>query len=78
MALIRCANCGVGPPGTGHVERNYVRSVYPVGHPESALVCGRRNCTQPGLIWLEEESQDYNAGERVFRLQTGTVKVRAR
>jgi hypothetical protein len=52
--------------------------VHPVGYPETALVCGRPDCYQPGIIWLEsDESAAYDNGERVFQLQTNAVKVRA-
>jgi hypothetical protein len=78
MALVRCEECGIQHAGTGTYTREYVRSVVPVEYPETALVCGRANCHHPGMIWLEqEESEAFDAGERVFRLQTGTVKVRA-
>lgn len=78
MALVRCEACGIQPAGTGHYTRDYVRAVHPVGYPETALVCGRPDCYQPGIIWLEsDESAAYDNGERVFQLQTNAVKVRA-
>ena len=78
MALVRCANCGVEQPGRGHYKRAYIRSVQPLGHPNGGVICGSPSCTQPGLIWLEqEEADDYDAGERIFRLQSNTTKVRA-
>lgn len=78
MALVRCETCGVKSPGHGKYVRNYITHVPPVGHPNSSIVCGRTNCTNPGLIWLEDdEAQAYKNGQRIFRLETGTTKVRA-
>jgi hypothetical protein len=78
MALVRCKECGVQPAGRGHYPRTYIRSVEPVGYPETALVCGKPSCNHPGLIWLEHvEVQDYDRGERLFPLQTNATKVRA-
>lgn len=76
MALVRCEHCGVKPIGHGRYTRNYVRYVPPVGHPHSAIICGKPTCRNPGLIWLEErESKAYAKGQRIFSLQTATTKV---
>jgi len=78
MALVRCESCGVRPPGSGHFTRTYVRNVRPLGHPHSGLICGTPTCKQPGLIWLEQDESDaYDAGERIFHLQTNTTRIRA-
>jgi hypothetical protein len=76
MALVRCEDCGVKPKGQGKYTRDYVRHVLPVGHPHSAIICGKPTCMNPGLIWLEEkESKAYSKGQRIFSLQTATIKV---
>lgn len=78
MALVRCSSCGVKSPGKGRYKRTYVRSVQPLGHPNSALVCGSPSFTSTGLIWLEQSELDaYNEGQRVFDMATNTAKVRA-
>lgn len=78
MALVHCSTCGVKPPGHSGYKRVYIRSVPPLGHPKSALVCGSPSCSKPGLIWLEQtESDAYDKGERIFGLQTNTTKLRA-
>ncbi len=78
MALVRCEKCGVKLPGRGHYKRTYVQHVLPVGHPNSAVVCGKPACLQPGVIWLEEpEAKAYAKGQQIFYLQTNTTKVRA-
>jgi len=75
MAIVRCANHGVGKPGTGHWTHQYVRSVMPDG---GGVVCGRAACEQVGLIWLEkDESDSYDQGVRVFGLLRNRAKVRA-
>ena len=78
MALVRCERCGVKPPGVGNYTRNYVRSVPPVHHPRSGIICGRSLCDRAGLIWLEpHEVKAHRAGQRIFKLNTDTTKVRA-
>lgn len=78
MALVRCVSCGVKPAGRGGYTRTYMQHVLPAGHPDSGVVCGTPSCERPGLIWLEEqEAQAYQRGQRVFRLNTNTTKVRA-
>lgn len=64
MGLVRCKKHP--PNGT---KRNYVVSVQPLGYPDTAAVCGRTHCEEPGLFWMEsEESNTYERGERVFLL----------
>ncbi len=74
MALVRCTHHGKPERGS----RDYVRSVEPVGYPQTAAVCGRHECERPGLIWLEaQEAKAYDAGQRVFFGQTSVMRVRA-
>ncbi len=75
MALVRCMEHG-NPQGK---KTEYVRSVEPVGYPKTGVICGSVNCETSGLIWLDnEESFAYDTGERVFKLATQAVKVRAK
>ena len=71
MALMRCE---IHPPmGT---KRTYVSSVKPVGFPATALICGRKDCDRPALIWLErDQKSDYDAGQRIFQPQSFVTKV---
>ena len=73
MAISRCL---------GHVPhgrtRNYTMHVRPVGYPNTALVCGSKECCEPGLIWLEDfEADAYRNGERIFMAFTTTMKMKA-
>lgn len=78
MALVRCEPCMTKASRAGHIKRTYVVHVQPVGYPNTAVFCGSPSCESPGLIWLEgEEQRAYNAGRRLFSLQTNTTKVRA-
>jgi hypothetical protein len=77
MAIVRCDTCGkpttlrVTPPG--YADQPY----FPVGHPNSGVVCGTVGCENPGLVWLKkDEQQEYVAGTRVFSMVTRTTKVR--
>ncbi len=72
MALIRCQMHG-NPEG---VTRKYVMSVKPVGYPDTAAICGRKDCLNPGLVWLDEdEVRAYRTGWRVFSVPNAGVKV---
>jgi hypothetical protein len=73
MAIMRCRT---HPPA--RAQREYVAAVEPVGYPVTALVCGSVRCREPALIWLElAEKVEFDAGERIFRSFTSTMKVRA-
>jgi len=74
MALVRCAlHRPVG------IKRTYVRSVEPVGYPDTAAVCGSSHCTEPGLVWLDEkDAVAYEAGERLMKLPNEGIKIRVR
>ena len=68
MAIVRCENCGCPKGKKGNVYSPTPR--YPVGHPNSGIVCGTPNCDNPGLVWLlDKEQRAYVAGsQRVFKL----------
>lgn len=72
MALSRCKTHSPPKPG----NKNYVISVNLLGYPHTSTICGRKNCNDPGLIWLtKQEHQDYNAGFRVFAYDSNVAKV---
>lgn len=74
MALVRCEVHG-RPHGR---SRNYVRSVKTLGYPNTAAICGLKNCEGPGLIWLEQfESDQYDSGQRIFFGKTSVMQARA-
>lgn len=74
MALVRCEQHG---RPNGH-KRNYVSYVQPVGFPATAAICGRHECENPGLIWLEQHELDaYKRGQRVFYGESSVMKARA-
>ena len=75
MALVRCDAHGK-PEGT-KVKDAYVKAVEPVGYPETAAICGRSHCEQPGHVWLiAQEYEEYQCGQRTFGVKTQAVKVR--
>lgn len=72
MALCRCDSCGVQRNRT---RRNYVRSVDPIGYPDTAVICGRPNCTNPARVWLDNnEFTDYQNGVKIFSGSTNVAK----
>jgi hypothetical protein len=79
MAIARCEKCGkptganVKPPG--YSDQPY----FPIGHPASGIVCGKRDCENDALIWLKsDEARAYQRGQRIFRIQTHSAKVRVK
>jgi hypothetical protein len=75
MALARCENCG---PPTG-TKYTYTDHRAPVSHLNSGVVCGLSGCEHAPHLWLTtEEEQDYQRGQRVFKLPSSAAKVRIR
>lgn len=73
MAMVCCEYHGA-PRGIRH---RYVVSIEPVGYPNEAVLCCRRGCGRPGLVWLnEEDKSSYDAGEREIVIWGQSVKVR--
>jgi len=74
MAMSRCQNCG---KSTKNVKEVYKASVYPIGYPDTAVICGKEGCQFPGLVWLTaKDLSDYEKGKRIFKVHTNTVKVK--
>jgi len=72
MAMVCCENCGA-PKGITH---QYVASVKPVGYPNRAVLCCRRDCHNPGVVWLNEEDKpNYDSGERAIVIWGQSVKI---
>lgn len=74
MAIVRCRK---HPVRLELATNRYVKMAEPVGYPNTAVICGIRNCEEPGLVWLtDEELGQFTNGNRYFRVKTYTVKVR--
>lgn len=72
MALSRCEKHT--PQGVKHSYRAYA---LPIGYPDTAAICGRMHCDNPGRVWLEDgERAEHSAGGRIFRIKTFTAKLR--
>jgi hypothetical protein len=64
--IVRCETCGNPKP------EKYILVVKPTG----AAICG--NDRNPGLLFLNRQgAAAYKHGERIFTLDTGTVKIQA-
>ena len=75
MALVRCEECSK-PIGR---TRKYIRDVEPLNYPNSAVICGRKNCNNVGKVWLEaHEWRSYCNKNKIFHLQTNTTKVKVK
>ena len=73
MALCRCKDHV--PKGR---TKTYVSTANPVGYPGTAVICGSKDCQNPGLIWLTQvEDNSYQNGTRIFKLDSETAKVKA-
>lgn len=73
MAMLCCTHHGA-PVGVRH---DYGMSVEPVGYPNPAVLCCRRGCHEPGLVWLNKRDMfDYHAGQRDIIIWGQSIKVR--
>lgn len=73
MALVRCDRHGT----IRGIKHKYVGRMHPVGFPNTAAICGRLGCEEPGLVWLTQRELDaYQGGQRVFPIFTHSAKVR--
>jgi len=73
MAMARCETCGVP---NGRTKTYSATPYHPVGHPMSGVICGRPECRALAVIWLTlDEELQYQQGERIFRMDTNSVKV---
>jgi len=74
MALSRCNQCGK-PLST---KITYIGYVYPVGYPDTALICGKVDCGNPGVIWvIQSEMNNFNRNNPVFSGPTNMAKMKA-
>jgi len=56
----------------------YVAAVEPIRYPDNAIVCGREDCANSGLIYLDDEEfwRYEHQGKRLYRLGNWeTLKV---
>jgi hypothetical protein len=74
MAICRCIE---QPPKDR--TKSYVRWVEPIGYGEGAMICGRKNCLNEGVIWLtKSESEEYEMGIRIFNFDSAVCKVKVK
>jgi hypothetical protein len=74
MALCRCEIHDINEDRTKHIYGAYA---LPIGYPETGVVCGSVGCENPARVWLNEDQIDeFKKGQRVFNVNTGTLKVR--
>ncbi len=72
MALVRCENHKPDSLKGGP----YVAAHVPPGHPNSGLICGRPDCSNPGAVWLKaDEEQQYQSGARIFEVSSNVTKL---
>lgn len=72
MALARC---DVHKP-SGRTK-NYVKGVWPLNYPNTSTICGRKDCLEPAVVWLDnQEEKSYLDGERIFEIPNSAVKIK--
>lgn len=74
MALCRCKQ------HTPRRTNQYVTFVEPIGYPLTSSVCGRTNCNEPGLVFLNksEELEYLNHNQRIFSFASNVTKVKVK
>lgn len=74
MAIVRCVKHK--PLKGKHV---YVMSMEPVGYPDTAAICGRKGCEEPGPVWLtEDERLAYVNDQRIFGINTNATDIKVK
>ena len=74
MALSRCKQHG-NPRG----RNEYLTFVEPINYPNTSTICGRNNCNNPGLVWLNKiEQEEYQNGIEIFKFANNTTKVKVK
>ena len=77
MAKVKCETHGSAIRHRGS-DPYSITPYAPVGHPESALICGATGCECAGLVWLttteEREYRDEPRKRRIFPVGTGGDK----
>ena len=78
MALCRCKN-------HKPTVLEYTHYVEPIGYPETSSICGRKKCSEAGLIWLKvdnkkniDEVADFNREVSIFQYATNVTKVKVK
>jgi len=57
----------------------YVDYKEPIGYPQTSSICGIKDCTNEGVIWLtEDELTSYHNGTRIFKYKSGVTKVKVK
>ncbi|MEI6506837.1 MAG: hypothetical protein WCO54_00035 [Bacteroidota bacterium] len=74
MAICRCKDEKHQPKGKTH---NYKYYAFPIGDENTAFICGRRKCKNPGVIYLtKSELKEFTKGERIFAFKSNSSKVK--
>ncbi len=72
MALCRCIKHHSPPKSP-----KYVAHAYPVGYPDTAVICGRKECHEVAVVWLDDtELTCYQSGQRVFGGPSNMTKMK--
>jgi len=50
------ARCGKHRPEAAKGDP-YAADHFPVGHPSSGLVCGRKDCSDSATVWLKTDEE---------------------
>src|SRR3954470_24187727 len=75
MALLRCPH---HPPDNTKAKSPFTAFALPVGYPETAVMCGRAQCSEPAGVWLTQSEQDqHTLGKRMFVWAREDIKIPA-
>jgi hypothetical protein len=73
MAIVRCEKHPVHQKLCKH---KYAAIIPPVGYPQTAAICGSKNCLNPGKVWLrDDELELFEQGQCYFNVNTQSVKI---
>jgi hypothetical protein len=73
MALARCKK---HPPDNTRAKSPYTAFAFPLGHPNTGLICGRKDCQNTAYLWLNASEQGrHNQGARIFQVGALAIKI---
>lgn len=73
VAIARCEQCGVP---AGRFQNYSTKKYFPLGYPQSDLICGSSRCRNHAVVWLTFYDEEmYRNGERIFSMDT-TTKIK--
>lgn len=74
MVICRCHNHSIAAE---LIKQGYTFSVFPIGYPDTAVICDHEKCLCPARVWLDNDDHaHYDSGRRIFNISSNQLKVK--